>query len=376
MVGQIIGMGLGVAGALAGRAQEKKRLERQRGFIDEQSGMIRDFYSQGPELQTATQAELQFRNRLNEDPVADAERREAQRQQAANIAALTAGGPRALIGGLSGATRATADTMANIEAGADTRAKAGLRNIMQLESARDARNLATTRAFEREKFGAELGLTQARQQAEEQQAAFKGSLLPDLLGAGASLAPAIGGLVQQRQAANAAAAGDVADLLGQVTPRATEAGFNTAPAIQALDLDQGTSGSTGSPQYFPMTPGFDASPSTFNTNLGFGTGSNLQSTPRYNPVTGRIEFKDGGKIKDGFKTAGEFDHETNEKIVIDKEDLAKAVGTKAMRRVMKMVTAALTGGEYVLNPEQAREVAKDSKRFRALKKKMDRDAKV
>ena len=372
MVGQIIGMGLGVAGALASRAQEKKRLERQRGFIDEQSGMIRDFYSQGPELQTATQAELQFRNRLNEDPVADAERREAQRQQAANIAALTAGGPRALIGGLSGATRATADAMANIEAGADTRAKAGLRNIMQLESARDAQNLATTRAFEREKFGAELGLTQARQQAEEQQAAFKGSLLPDLLGAGASLAPAIGGLVQQRQAANAAAAEDVADLLGQVTPKATAAGFNTAPAIQALGLDQGTT----------STPEVDAAPTSTLLDPNYTLGDlntffpNFQSRPRYNSVTGKFEFKDGGKIKDGFKTAGEFDHDTNEKIVIDKEDLAKAVGTKAMRRVMKMVTAALTGGEYVLNPEQVREVAKDSKKFRALKKKMDRDAKV
>ena len=80
MVGQIIGAGLGLAGALASRAQEKKRLERQRGFIDEQSGMIRDFYSQGPELQTATQAELQFRNRLNEDPVADAESIEAKRR--------------------------------------------------------------------------------------------------------------------------------------------------------------------------------------------------------------------------------------------------------------------------------------------------------
>ena len=367
MVGQIIGAGLGLAGALAGRAQEKKRLERQQGFLDEQSGMIRDFYSQGPELQTATQAELQFRNRLNEDPVADAERREAQRQQATNVAALTSGGPRALIGGLSGVTRATADAMANIEAGADTRAKAGLRSIMQLESARDRANLATKRAFEREKFGAELGLAQARQQQEEQRAAFKGSLLPDLLNTGASLAPAIGGLVQQRQAANAAAAGDIADLLGQVTPKATEAGFNTAPAIQALGLDQGTA----------STPGVGAATGGA-TGLNSGLDFNFNPSGYYNAATGQYQsiFKKGGKIKDGFKTGGEFDHDTNEKIVIDKEDLAKAVGTKAMRRVMKMVTAALTGGEYVLNPEQVREVAKDSKKFRALKKKMDRDAKV
>jgi len=367
-------MGLGLAGAFASRAQEKKRLERQRGFLDEQSGMIRDFYSQGPELQTATQAELQFRNRLNEDPVADAERREAQRQQAANVAALTAGGPRALIGGLSGATRATADAMANIEAGADTRAKAGLRNIMRLESARDAQNLATTRAFEREKFGAELGLTQAQQQAEEQQAAFKGSLLPDLLGAGASLAPAIGGMINARKAANAAAAGEVAGLFGQVNPRATAAGFNTAPAIQALGLDQGT---TSTPGVGATNPGVDAATGG-GTGLNSGIDFNFNPSGFYNAATGQYQpiFKKGGKIKDGFKTGGEFDHDTNEKIVIDKEDLAKAVGTKAMRRVMKMVTAALTGGEYVLNPEQVREVAKDSKKFRALKKKMDRDAKV
>jgi hypothetical protein len=371
MVGQIIGAGLGLAGALAGRAQEKKRLERQQGFLDEQSGMIRDFYSQGPELQTATQAELQFRNRLNEDPVADAERREAQRQQATNIAALTAGGARALIGGLSGATRAAADTMANIEAGADTRAKAGLRSVMQLESARDRANLATKRAFEREKFGAELGLTQAQQQLKEQQAAFKGSLLPDLLNTGASLAPAIGGLIQQRQAANAAAAGDVADLLGQVTPRATAAGFNTEPAIQALGLDPGA---TTTPGVGTTNPGVAAA-----TGGGYG-GLDFNFTPSgfYNAATGQYQsiFKKGGKITGNFKTGGEFDHNTNEKIVIDKEDLAKAVGTKAMRRVMKMVTAALTGGEYVLNKDQAREVAEDSKKFRALKKKMDRDAKV
>lgn len=53
----------------------------------------------------------------------------------------------------------------------------------------------------------------------------------------------------------------------------------------------------------------------------------------------KIKYEDGGYMgEEGFKTKGEFDHDTNKKAVVDEENGEKE--------------AELTGGEVVFNPEQ------------------------
>ena len=57
----------------------------------------------------------------------------------------------------------------------------------------------------------------------------------------------------------------------------------------------------------------------------------------------KIKYEDGGYMgEEGFKTEGEFDHDTNKKAVIDEENGKKE--------------AELTGGEVVFNPKQTKEM--------------------
>ena len=59
----------------------------------------------------------------------------------------------------------------------------------------------------------------------------------------------------------------------------------------------------------------------------------------------KIKYEDGGYMgEEGFKTEGEFDHDTNKKAVIDEENGKKE--------------AELTGGEIVFNPKQTKDMEK------------------
>ena len=60
------------------------------------------------------------------------------------------------------------------------------------------------------------------------------------------------------------------------------------------------------------------------------------------------------EAKDGMKTKGEFSHETNPIDLVDKN--GEKVGEA-------------TGGEYIINPKQAKAISKESKYFRNLLKK-------
>jgi hypothetical protein len=62
------------------------------------------------------------------------------------------------------------------------------------------------------------------------------------------------------------------------------------------------------------------------------------------------EFKEA---KNGMKTKGEFSHDSNPLYLVDKEG---------------NVTGEATGGEYILNPKQAKSISKESKFFRNLLK--------
>ena len=73
----------------------------------------------------------------------------------------------------------------------------------------------------------------------------------------------------------------------------------------------------------------------------------LKSFDPGNPGKGKhgtkIKYEDGGYMgEEGFKTEGEFDHDTNKKAVIDEENGKKE--------------AELTGGEVVFNPKQTKEM--------------------
>lgn len=59
------------------------------------------------------------------------------------------------------------------------------------------------------------------------------------------------------------------------------------------------------------------------------------------------------EAKDGMKTKGEFSHDSNPLYLVDKNG---------------NVTGEATGGEYILNPKQAKSISKESKFFRNLLK--------
>lgn len=97
-----------------------------------------------------------------------------------------------------------------------------------------------------------------------------------------------------------------------VAPAATASGIQTATSLASLlkDFDFGNPG---------------------------GEGSDEEET---NEKGGKIKYEDGGYMADeGFKTKGEFNHDTNKKAVIDEENGEKE--------------AELTGGELVFNPDQS-----------------------
>lgn len=62
---------------------------------------------------------------------------------------------------------------------------------------------------------------------------------------------------------------------------------------------------------------------------------------------------DENKAKNGMKTKGEFSHDSNPLYLVDKNG---------------NVTGEATGGEYILNPKQAKSISKESKFFRNLLK--------
>ena len=98
-----------------------------------------------------------------------------------------------------------------------------------------------------------------------------------------------------------------------VGPDATASGIQTATALGSLlkDFDFG--------------------------NPGTGNGDDGTDENKYG---GRIKYKNGGYMADeGFKTKGDFNHDTNKKAVIDEENGEKE--------------AELTGGELVFNPDQS-----------------------
>ncbi len=76
----------------------------------------------------------ELRSLVAEDPMADLQRKQAERDLSTSVGALKAGGARALLGGLNKVTESSADRFSKIAADESARRRAGLQTIGEAES--------------------------------------------------------------------------------------------------------------------------------------------------------------------------------------------------------------------------------------------------
>jgi len=106
----------GISSGVAAREQAKIQGERAQDAYNNAREEYERLRAQGlPEYKIGSSYK-KYLDMARRDPVADMQRRIAAEQEASNIQALKSGGARALIGGLSGVSRAAAQNRAGIEA--------------------------------------------------------------------------------------------------------------------------------------------------------------------------------------------------------------------------------------------------------------------
>ena len=301
LIGQAVGQGIQAIGG-SRRAKDMKEFYgdlRESGEKDakrlqaERQGL----YSMGPTMRRYMQYAMQ-------DPAADLERQEAQRQAGTAVGALKAGGARAILGGLGAQQQQAASNMARIAADSYRR--------RQDATAAVARQEERLRQEQRGDIGADLNL--AREQAASGLAGeFESDLYRRALGT--NFLTSLVGLTGQ-----AAGMG----LFGKGGKKGGQSNSDTLAEL--AESGEGDQILSGIESYI--------------------------TDPTMNPF--RIN-ENGGKVK---KTPGEFSHATNPINVM--QDGAKI--------------GELTGGEYVLNPEQAAAIARQSDIARKLFRKFDREA--
>ena len=246
-------------------------------------------YGMGPTMRKYMQYAMQ-------DPTADLQRQEAQRQSGTAVGALKAGGARALLGGLGAQQQQAASTMAQIGADEYARKTGAMSKVGQMEE--------RLRQEQRGDIGADLAM--ARQQAAQ------------------GLSGAFGAEQARRQVGVDFASG-LASTAGQIAG----AEFGKVKPNGAAEAVDGWNNATPAQQAFFMDPENQA-------------------------MIRAAGFAKGGKVK---KTPGAFSHATNPINVM--QDGAKI--------------GELTGGEYVLNPEQAKKIAQQSKYATMLFRKFDKE---
>ena len=272
----------------AGEA-EASRLKAQR------EGM----YGVGPTMRKYMQYAMQ-------DPTADLQRQEAQRQSGTAIGALKAGGARALLGGLGAQQQQAASTMAQIGADEYARKTGAMSRVGQMEE--------RIRQEQRGDIGADLAMARAQARS-GMEGAFQAG--------------------QQRRQLGYDFASGLASTAGQ----AAGAGMFKKDGIDAdlfNSLDFGG--------------GLEGLEKTASTPTQMAEMERLKAAMRAAGIDAA-----GGKVK---KTPGEFSHRSNP---IDVMQNGAKIGE-------------LTGGEYVLNPEQAAAIAKQSKYASQLFRKFDKES--
>ena len=293
LIGSALGQGISALGQRKGLKEQEARYQELGAQGEAQAEKLRKeregMYGIGPTMRKYMQYAMQ-------DPAADLQRQEAQRQAGTAVGALKAGGARAILGGLGAQQQQAASTMANIGAAEYGRKTGAMSTVGRMEE--------QLRQEQRGDIGADLAMARAQARS-GMEGAFQAG--------------------QQRRQLGYDFAGGLVSTLGQIAgAEMSGGGGGTNSAIE------GFNNATQEQQAF------------FNN-------------PQNQAFFGALGFKRGGKVK---KTPGEFSHASNPIDVM--QDGAKI--------------GELTGGEYVLNPEQAAAIARQSKYAAQLFKKFDKQS--
>lgn len=303
LIGSAVGQGISALGQRkAAKEQEDRYSElgaageaEARRLKSQREGM----YGIGPTMRKYMQYAMQ-------DPTADLQRQEAQRQSGTAVGALKAGGARAILGGLGAQQQQAASTMANIGAAEYGRKTGAMGRVGGIEE--------RLRQEQRGDIGRDLAMARAQARS-GMEGAFQAG--------------------QQRRQIGYDFASGLASTAGQ----AAGAGLFSKDGIDSdlfnsLDFGGGLEG----------------------LQQAAGTPNQLAEMERLRAAMRAAGIDAaGGKVK---KTPGEFSHASNPIDVM--QDGAKI--------------GELTGGEYVLNPEQAAAIAKQSKYASQLFRKFDKQS--
>jgi len=312
LIGQAVGQGIS---ALGGARAAKREGEFYGDLQTSGEAQARELerkrsgmYGMGPTMRKYMQYAMQ-------DPTADLQRQEALRQSGTAVGALKSGGARAILGGLGAQQQQAASNMAQIGADEYARMTGAMKGVGQMEE--------RLRQEQRGDIGADL--ISARQQAATGMA---GAFMAD----------------QRRRAIGTEALAGLAGIAGQA------AGMAFAdPSSASVNGAQGSSSGTGIGfGGGGMGSGGGSGMGSLGGELNFDGTLNLDG----NPSTGNGAAQ-GTKVK---RTPGIFSHRKNP---IDVMQGGAKIGE-------------LTGGEYVLNPEQAKKIANQSKYAKMLFRKFDK----
>ena len=294
LIGSALGQGISALGQRKGLKEQEARYQELGAQGEAQAEKLRKeregMYGIGPTMRKYMQYAMQ-------DPTADLQRQEAQRQAGTAVGALKAGGARAILGGLGAQQQQAASTMANIGAAEYGRKTGAMSTVGRMEE--------QLRQEQRGDIGRDLAMARAQARS-GMEGAFQAG--------------------QQRRQLGYDFAGGLVSTLGQ----AAGAGMLGGEGGGTNSAIEGFNNATQEQQDF------------FNN-------------PQNQAFFGALGFKRGGKVK---KTPGEFSHRSNPIDVM--QDGAKI--------------GELTGGEYVLNPEQAAAIARQSKYAAQLFKKFDKQS--
>lgn len=182
MIGTILGAAAGIGSALLQQRAQRKALERQQEGLAGQYDLAQEMLEKTrPERQTLTQADLIRKQRAMEDPIADQQRKEADRQAATNVQALTMAGPRGLAM-LGQQQRAAADVLGKIDAESQRRTDTTLSQIAGREQQIQQFNALQDQRFREAQADLEMGRLGAEENIAGQLAGLKGSGLAAALG--------------------------------------------------------------------------------------------------------------------------------------------------------------------------------------------------
>lgn len=330
MIGTILGAAAGIGSALLQQRAQRKALERQQEGLGRQYDLAQEMLEKTrPERQTLTQADLIRKQRAMEDPIADQQRKEAERQAATNVQALTMAGPRgaAMLGQQQ---RAAADVQAKIDADSQRRTDTTLSQIAGREQQIEQFNALQDQKFREAKADLEMGKVEAEENIAGQLAGLKG----------AGLAAALGGLSGVGYSMEGTQAGrrmdeQIGGLFGGRNQSTGTGASNTGAATQTSALLGGSNYTLG--DLGGMSQGLNIP--SLNSDFNYQTFS-TSGLPQ--PIYGER----------GMKLPGEFSHATNPISLIHN---GRKIGEA-------------TGNEVVLTPEQINKISKQSSYLRKLLK--------